>query len=529
MLDRTTDISGPNVAAKGWRRLLLKRWIIAGVGVVSQYALLGFLLAPRLFKRYVSNYAIEKLKRKASIVEVRVNPFLFTFDAKGFALKEADDRPIMGFGRLFVDFELSSLFRWAWTFADIRIEQPSLYVEIRHDGCLNLAALSDSLPKSEGSSTEVRRPTRLLVQHAELIDGSFTFSDRSDITPAAETFAPLNIEFKDISTLPDRKGPYTIKAILPGGGTVGWQGQVSLQPIFSQGQLSVSGFKLATAWKFAQDEVSLAEPEGEMDFSAHYRFDYRKHNAFLALKNSKLALKGVVLTEKGKSIPILALKAIEVAGTSLDLNAREVVVPNITVRDGRIAASVNEEGVFNWQTLAVRRKSADLTAPIPDASASTRRPWRLKAGAVNVENVALDYTDRSRATPLTLIIGGVNILLNASAEVGAEPAKATVDGLKVKLSRIALSETGDDISLIAIDTIALDDGRIDTGNRSIILTRVAATGGGTRVVRGKDGRIRLAEAAGARCQGCYLQGPQHKFGQGDKSPGCGRRRENTAP
>jgi len=493
MLDRTTDTSSPNVAAKRWRRLLLNRWIMAGVGVVSLYALLGFLLSPWLFKRYVSNYVVEKLKRKASIVEVRVNPFLFTFDAKGFALKEADGSPIIGFGRLFVDFELSSLFHWAWTFADIRIERPSLHVEIRHDGRLNLAALSDNLPNSEGSPTEAGQLPRLLLQHAELIDGSFTFSDRSDITPAAETFAPLNIEFKDLSTLPDRKGPYTVRANLPGGGTVGWRGQVSLQPIFSQGQLSVSGFKLATAWKFAQDEVNLAEPVGEMDFSTRYRFDYRKYNPLLTLKDSKLALKGVVLTEKGKSTPILALETIEVTGMRLDLHAGEVMVPNITVRDGRIAASVNEEGVFNWQKLAVRRKPADVTAPIPGASASTSRPWRLKAGAVNVENVALDYTDRSRATPLTLSISGVNILLNALAEVGAEPTKATVDGLKVKLSRIALSETGDDISLIAIDTLALDDGRIDMGNRSIILTRVAATGGGTRVVRGKDGRIRLAE------------------------------------
>ncbi|MGD9229898.1 MAG: DUF748 domain-containing protein [Desulfobacterales bacterium] len=493
MPDRTTDTDVSHVTGGPWRRFFLNRWMLAGVGLVLVYALLGFLLTPWLFKRYVSNYAAEQLKRKALIGEVRVNPFLFTFDAKGFSLKEADGAPIIGFGRLFVDFELSSLFRWAWTFADIRMERPSLHVEIRHDGRLNLTALSDNLSKSEGSPPEAGHPPRLLLQHAEIIDGSFTFSDQSDLTPATETFAPLNIEFKDISTFPDRKGPYTVRANLPGGGTVGWQGQVSLQPIFSQGQLNVSGFKLATAWKFAQDEVNLAEPAGVMDFSTHYRFDYRKHNAFLVLKDSKLAFNGVVLTEKSKRDPILALKTIEVADMSFDLHAREVMVPNISVRDGRIAAWVNEEGVFNWQKLAVRRQPAEVTAPIPGASASTRRPWHLKAGAVNVENVALDYTDRSRATPLTLSINGVNILLNASAEVGAEPSKATVDGLKVKLSHIALSKTGDDISLIAIDMLALDHGRIDMGNRSVVLKRVAATGGGTRVVRGKGGRIRLAE------------------------------------
>jgi len=159
---------------------------------------------------------------------------------------------------------------------------------------------------------------------------SFTFSDRSDTTPATETFAPLNIEFKRISTLPDRKGPYTISANLPGGGTVSWSGEVSLHPVFSLGRLSVSGFKLATAWKFAQDEFNLVEPAGEIDFSTRYRFDYRDQDAVLTLKDSMLALKSLVLTEKGKQAPMLALDTIEVAGMGFDLQTRKIMVPNIT-------------------------------------------------------------------------------------------------------------------------------------------------------------------------------------------------------
>ena len=493
MHDRITDTSDPEASSGRWRQILLNRWLLTGVAAVVLYALLGFLLTPWIVTRYVSNYAVEKLKRKASIAEVHVNPFLFTFEGKDFVLQEADDRPIIGFGRLFIDFELSSLFRWAWTFADIRIERPLLYIEIQHNGRLNFADLVDSFPKSEGSPPTDPRPPRLLLQHAQVVDASFTFSDRSHPTPAAETFSPINFEFNEISTLPERKGPYTVKADLPGGGTVGWRGEISLYPIFSQGRLSISGFKLATAWKFAQDELNLVEPAGELDFSTRYRFDYREQEAFLTLKDSTLALKGLVLTEKGKQAPVLALGTIEVTGMDFDLQAREIMVPNITVRDGRIAASVNEEGVFNWQNLAVRREPKDVAEPIAGVSASTGQPWRLKAGAVNVENIALDYTDRSRSAPLTLAVGGLNILLNASAKVGAGPANVIVDELKVKMNRVAFSKAGDNISLIAIDTLALDHGCIDIGNRSINLTRVGASGGGIYLVRNKDGRIALAE------------------------------------
>jgi len=493
MLDPTTDKSDPNMSPKHWRRFLLNRWLLTAVGAVVLYALLGFFLTPWLFKRYVANYAEEKLARKASMVELRVNPFLFTFDAKGFVFEEADGRPILGFGRLFIDFELSSLFRWAWTFADIRIEQPSLHTEIQPDGRLNLASIADTLPKSEGPPSADRPPPRLVVQHAEIVDGSFTFSDRSDPTPATAIFTPLNLEFKEISTLPDRKGPYTIHANLPGGGIVGWRGEVSLHPIFSEGELRVDGFKLAAAWEFAQDELNIDAPSGEMDLSTRYRFDYRGRSVLLVLQDAKCALKGLALTEKGKDSPILALETIELAGMGFDLKSQEFSVPNIIVRNGKISASVDEKGLLNWQKLVAPQEPGKVISSVPESSTPTPRPWHLKAGSVNVENVALDFTDRSRTNPLALAVGGVNILLNASAEVGAGPAKAVVGGLDVNLSRIALSEAGDPTPLISFDALALNDGRIDIEGREITIMGMAATGGETSVVRSNDGGIRWME------------------------------------
>ena len=147
-------------------------------------------------------------------------PFLFTFEAKDFVLQEADNRPIIGFDRLFVDFQLSSLFRWAWTFADVRIERPSLHVEIQHNGRLNFADLADSLPKSEDPPPTDSRPPRMLVHHAEVVDGSFTFSDRSDTTHAQKHSRPSTSSSKRYLHSRNAKVPTPLGPTFPAAG--GW-------------------------------------------------------------------------------------------------------------------------------------------------------------------------------------------------------------------------------------------------------------------------------------------------------------------
>ncbi len=493
MHDRIEDPSDAKEPSRQWRRLIFNRWLLAGIASIVLYALLGFLLAPWLVKYYAKNYTAERLKRHVSIEDVRINPFLFTFEAKGFTLREADNRPIFGFNRLFVDFELSSLFRWAWTFADIHIEQPSLSMEIQPNGRLNIADLADSFPKSEKPSAKDGKPPRLLLKHAEIVDGSVTFSDRSVTTPATETFAPLNLEFQDISTLPERKGPYTISAKLPGGGLVGWRGEVFLNPLQSQGQLSIAGFKLATAWKFIQDKLHLKRPKGEADFSTRYQFSYQKHVPQLVLQDTNFALKELSLTEKGKNIPMLALSAVEASGMGLDYQKHEITVPSITVQNGKIAVAMDDKGNLNWQKLTAHRKSENTAPPTSAARIPEDHPWRWNTKAVKFDNIAMDYLDRSRISPLKIGVGAINIRLNASGEIGKGPVKATVNDLTVTLNQISLSEAGQRNSLFDIDKLALEGGGIDIGNRAITIKSIKALGGGTSIVRDPNGRIRPIE------------------------------------
>ena len=344
-------------SAGRWRQgaglLLSRRWVVVTVAVLAVlflvYTLAGFFLVPRLIATYVPRYAHDQLGRRAEIGEVRVNPLLFKVDIRQFRLQEADGRPLLGFDRLFVDFELTSAFRAAWTFAEIRLEGPRVDAVIAPDGRVNIAELLDALPKGE-PAPEPAAPRRVLLHHAVVSDGVVSFTDRSHRAPQTATVQPINIELHDVTTLPDRRGPYTVAATLAGGGVVSWDGQVSLVPVASTGRLDFRGFPLATAWRFVQESVAVAEPTGQLDAKLRYEFAYRDGAPSLKVDGVEVAVTDLTLKERTSKAPLLALDRMNVTAARGDVIARELTVPEVSVSRGRVAATLARDGTVNWQT-----------------------------------------------------------------------------------------------------------------------------------------------------------------------------------
>jgi hypothetical protein len=468
--------------------------VLVGAGLVvvlfALYTLGGFFLVPRLIATYVPRYAQEQLKRRAEIGEVRWNPLLFKLEIKNLRLQEADGRPLLGFDRLFVDFELSSLFRATWTFAEIRLEAPRVDAVLGANGRLNIAELLDALPRSE-PAPEPTAPPRMLLQHAVVRDGVVSFTDLSGRAPQTAAVQPINIELHDVTTLRERRGPYTIAAALTGGGVVSWDGEVSLVPLRSTGRFDLRGFPLATAWRFVQDDVAVAEPAGQLDANVRYQFAYQDGATSLKVEGLEVALTGLVLTERDQT-PLLALDKVDLVAAFGDLVARELTVPEIAVSRGRVAATLAREGTVNWQRLVTTPPpAAPSPAAAPPAAVAETRPWRLAVEKLRVDDVALSFVDQSRATPLALDVGGLSLALSARLESGAAGVAGVAEDLGLTLARIGLRAADATTPLVSLERIAVEGGRIDLGARQAAVSRVAVTGGATTLDRAADGSLPL--------------------------------------
>ncbi|MHB8811373.1 MAG: DUF748 domain-containing protein, partial [Desulfobulbaceae bacterium] len=520
MTEKNEVVLKAAVYLPAWRRWLRSRWTI-GIGLtLLVYTLGGFFLAPWLVKRYLPRYVDQQLGHRLSLSQVRINPFLFTLEVNDFRLADGAAEPLLEYRRLLVDFELESIVRWAWTFADISVEAPTLNLVLDQSRLLNLDKLLARLPAeadSQVSQTDAVRPVRLLFKHFSLTEGTLRYSDRSGSLPVATTSTPVAMEFSEISTLPEQNGSYKVTALLPEGGRLAWQGEVSLVPLAAHGTLIVNEFQPAVLWEFFQERFRLARPEGHAHLRLDYRFSHSAGKTDFVVQPLLFRLDDLVIREKEGMRPLLQLAALKVADARFDLARRELQLPSIIVHQGELSAESGQDGLLDWQRLYLPpAKEGDVSiaaaaneggeggqdGPGPD-------PWRLQVDTFSLTELALHYSDQSRGAPFFLEIDESSLALTAEAEVGAGPPVLQIIDLTFQLQGIDSRETAEGQPLWSLAEARVAGGSFTLADRQIQVESLILGGGQAKVQRTAAGTIRQLAVFGPAAKEPAGQSDEH--------------------
>ena len=480
------------------RRILLSKAFIIPVGLLILYTLGGFFLAPYLVRHYGPEIAQDRLQRNAHIGKVRVNPFLFTLEAGDVELAEPDGTPIGAFKRLLIDFELSSLMRWAWTFRQIALDNPQINIVIEADGGLNLAKLAPAQP-NQAEAADVR-PPRLLFQNIEVSGGEIDITDRRQSSPATLAFQPLDIRLTDISTLPERKGPYTLAATTPDGESINWTGEIFLHPFRSTGHITLDNIKVASLWEFVRDSLAIDRPSGALHFNTNYTVDLSGSSPKLALEDAATRLAGMSLKLTGAETAFFTARQLELNATRFDLAARQLEIGKLSLTGGGVNVAVDQEGNLNLQRI-VRQTVGDGTRPQrairksePKATnGREERSWAVRVGTFDITESALTYRDLSRTPALDAGLGDITVTLSAEAGAAAAETQMRLNGISVAAKKMHAGLLGSPEPALRVDRLALEGGVFDLGQRLVTLSRVGLDGGQVDLIRDADGGINLTQ------------------------------------
>jgi len=474
------------------RVLLLTRPAkIIGVLLVI-YTICGFLLAPWLVRQQLPGLLDKHLGAQGSVGSVYINPFLMIFDARDLVVAEKGGAPVLQLGRVLVNFELSSLLRWAWTFSEIRIEQPMLNAELDAKENLNLLRLLPQTRDAPAPDTEPASLPRLLLQHVTITGGVLRFTDHT-LQPAARAqVSPFNFEMHDISTLPDRSGEHVLSARLPGGGSLQWQGKLGLSPLDSSGSITLKDAKLTTLWQFVQDHLTIAEPQGAYDFGLRYRLGYSGGKLRLQADDLAFGLRNVEIAQQKGGAVLARLATVAFEGGSFDLAQRSLAFKNIRIADGALNIILDEDSVPDWAKLVRSKPAAKpaIATPSEDAPVLTGAPWQIALPRVSVDAVALNVLDESRAKPLRMIVDKAHLDLGAAASVG-EQVQVTVSDGAIKMTDIRVMAVEEKEPPVTLNTAEITGATFDLQKKTIHAGLARLSGGRTWVTREADGSLHL--------------------------------------
>lgn len=450
MYDDTTaprdEAAGEGSTITPWLDYRRKRfWAII---LVLLYTLAGFFLVPALVSHLLVKNVEEKADREASVSEVRFNPYVLSLQLNGFELTDTDGERLAAFDELFVNFQLSSLFRWALTFREFRLDGAYLLHEQFGPGDSRLTRLLADIerlnPDSGQSEEETGGLPRLLVHDLILNEGSFLFRDHSPGETVEVPAGPVTIDVHDLNTLPDRDGMQNVQIRLAGGALLTWQGDLALEPLVSTGSLSLEGSELKTLAPYLKAILPLESIQARLAVRTDYAIRQNEEGALsVSLSGLETQLEDVALTGLVPASEFLAFDAFEIRGGELHYPESRLLLKEVRILNPFVDAWLGEDGQPGLLQL--------LPPASPDAGQddTSATPWSVSIDAFSIEGGRIAVADRSLQPNAELEID--NLALELS---GIDLEDNTSMPLSARLTLAAGGELGFEGNIVALPDVS---------------------------------------------------------------------------
>jgi hypothetical protein len=409
--------------------------------LVGLYALVGFLLAPKLLR----NALLDEIPKvlvgvKPTVGEIRVNPFLMQVEIKDFFLTGANDSKLVGFGRLFVDFEFSSIWHRAYTFVHIDMASPFANAVIFKDGSLNLAQLNPKPAEKPKPEPKNAQPIPALrIGSFKVTQGLLTFDDRRRQSDFATRLEPINFELQNFTTGVDG-GRFALTGASKLGERIEWHGHVSVQPIESDGEFQIAGLQAHTIWEYLADRLSFLVNSGKIDVNATYKFSLKDDVDFKA-DISKIALTDLAVRPKDSDIDWVTVPELMVSGTAVDLKPRRAHSDSLFLTGLKLVTWLEADGSLNLLKLAAAPPAVlvatappasspptppSLTSPA-GASAATGSEWQYELREFALRDASISAEDRRTRPAAKVLLAPLSIKADGVSLNLAKPLTVSLD------------------------------------------------------------------------------------------------------
>lgn len=423
-----------------------RKAIITALGLLALYCLTLGLLAPWLIEQQLQQMAKTRLQLELQIEKLRINPFSLSLDVENLQLSGEGLAKPLGFQRLYINFQLSSLWRWAWSFKECHLLGVYGQLVRNQDGTTNFSPLiarwQASAPaandQAQKPETQAAAP-RLWIEDFQITLDAWALDDLTLATAFHTQLGPINLQAANLSSLPHKTGQQRFSLNTPQGLQVQWNGTISLQPFSSSGQFQLRGPLLHLASEYLQDQLAFSIPADKFSLAFAYQFSLAfanqlpagkqlegdaQHPLQVELKQINLDLRELQLVDKHQQTKIFQLHQAKISNASLTWPAQQLRLPQVTFNQGELWVNKNALGEINLAQLVgpQTRETAPHTTPQnapqtgpqsapQNTSSASSRPWNISSQKLGLQNWAIHWRDQSLPTSAQLDVKNFQLAL----------------------------------------------------------------------------------------------------------------------
>ncbi len=366
---------------------------MALVALLLLYSLVGFVVLPIIIKSQAQALFAEKLHRRGSFGEVKVNPFTLDMTIRDFKLMEPEgDAAFASFDILEVNLAAESLFRLAPVIQQVRLDKPYVHLVRSAPYRYNI----DDLIELASSQPPSPQPARFSVNNIRIDNGHVDFQDRPGKSSHAVTDLLLGIPF--ISSLPSQVNIF-VEPLL--------RMQIDGSPLELKGkarpfaeardavvELNLDNLDLTRYVEYLPFALGATLRSARLDTRLSASFQQPKDGAPVLLLAGSATLKSAQLVEK-TGAPLLKLPELAVTLGSTNVFSGPIVLTKVTLNGLEADLTRGRDGQLNLQHLLPAPASKPAAKP-----ASPSAPLRIVLDELDIHNGAVRYADDAVARPM---------------------------------------------------------------------------------------------------------------------------------
>ncbi|MGH7845795.1 MAG: DUF748 domain-containing protein, partial [Candidatus Binatia bacterium] len=400
---RTTDL------AKRPRTRKIGIWVIS---IIVAIGVLGALIAPPLIRQKLASELSKTLHREVSIQQIRINPYAMSATVRGFLVKDRQGpAAAVSFDELYVNLQLSSLFRLGPVLKEIRLVKPYISLIRNEDRTYNFTDLIEEFTKAPPGPKPKEpeaSPPRFSLNNIEIIDGRIDFDDRPEGVKHSVTSLRIGVPF--ISSLPsyvDIKVQPAFSAVINGAPVeIGGETKPFTDSRESTFHLEIDKLQLPKYVEYSPVELNFKLPSGQMDGKLTASFKTAKDKPAVFTISGHVELKDLVMQEKDDS-PIFSLPGFQIVLDAFEVFANRAGVKSIKIQGPELHIAKNRDGSINLASLV----AVNPTQKSPEEKKPEEKeaPFGYRIDEILLEQGKVFFNDRSPARPFEKRVGNIRV------------------------------------------------------------------------------------------------------------------------